>query len=250
MGELLDGLVAGLPVDARARIAGQAEGIPLFAVETVRALVDRAVLVPGPDGRLTLEGELGELDVPASLSSLLAARLDALAPDERDVVKATAVFGGSFPRGAVASLTGVEDEHRLDDTLASLVRKQVFVVRADPLSPDRGQYAFAQTLLRTVAYEMLSRRERKARHLSAAEHLRQAFPDDGEDVAEVIAHHYLDAYHAAQGDPDEEEHRETGADGDAPCRPARARPSGPLTPRSTPSARRRSWPTTSASAST
>jgi hypothetical protein len=43
-------------------------------------------------------------------------------------------------------------------------RKQVLVIRADPLSPDRGQYAFAQGLLRTVAYGMLSRQERKPRH--------------------------------------------------------------------------------------
>jgi tetratricopeptide (TPR) repeat protein len=83
----------------------------------------------------------------------------------------------------------------------------VFVVRADPLSPDRGKYAFSQSLLRTVAYEMLSRRERKSRHVAAAEHLRAVFPDDGEDVAEVVAHHYLDAYQAAQEDSDAEELR-------------------------------------------
>ncbi len=55
--------------------------------------------------------------------------------------------------------------------LTGLVRRQVLVIRADPLSPDRGQYAFAQGLLRSVAYETLSRRERKQRHLAAAEHL-------------------------------------------------------------------------------
>ncbi len=205
MEALLDGLVGGLPDEARLRIAERAEGIPLYAIETVRALADRGALTQR-QGRWTLEGDLGELDVPASLSSLLAARLDVLDAEERELVKSMALFGGSFPRSAAASLGSVSDE-RLDGLLASLVRKQVFVVRADPLSPDRGQYAFAQTLLRTVAYDMLSKRERKARHVAAAEHLRQAFPDDGEDVAEVIAHHYLDAYHAAQGDPDEEEHR-------------------------------------------
>ncbi len=247
MGELLDGLVAGLPADARERIAAQAGGVPLYAIETVRALADRGALVAGPDGRLTLEGDIGELDVPASLSSLLAARLDALEPDERELVKALAVFGGSFPRTAAASLTGIE-ERRLDDLLGSLVRKQVFVVRADPLSPERGQYAFAQTLLRTVAYDMLSRHERKVRHLAAAEHLRQAFPDDGEDVAEVIAHHYLDAYRAAQGDPDEEEHRARALE--ALRRAAQhAFTVGAPTPPSTPCAPRRSSPTTSASAS-
>ena len=77
------------------------------------------------------------------------------------------------------------------------MRKQVLTIRADPLSPDSGQYAFVQGLLRTVAYGMLSRRERKPRHRAAAEHLRRVFPNDGEEVAEVIAAHYLDAYRAA-----------------------------------------------------
>jgi class 3 adenylate cyclase/tetratricopeptide (TPR) repeat protein len=203
--ELLDSLVSGLPAEARGRIVSQAEGIPLYALETVRALADRGALASG-NGKLRPAGELGDLDVPATLSSLLAARLDALAPDERELVKAMAVFGGSFPRSAAAALSGLGEE-QLDEALASLVRKQVLAVRADPLSPDRGQYAFAQTLLRTVAYEMLPKSERRPRHLAAADHLRAAFPNDGEEVAEVIASHVLDAYRAAAGDPDEDELR-------------------------------------------
>jgi class 3 adenylate cyclase/tetratricopeptide (TPR) repeat protein len=198
MRELLYALVQGLPDQARDRIVEQAEGVPLYALETVRALVDRGVLAER-EGALALVGELGELDVPASLSSLLAARLDGLDPDERELVKAMAVFGGSFPRSAAEALSELEPE-RLDAVLASLVRKEVLAIRSDRLSPERGQYVFAQALLRTVAYEMLSRRERGPRHLAAAEHLRATFPNDGEEVAEVVAAHYLDAYRAAGED--------------------------------------------------
>ncbi len=206
MRELLADLVEGLPAPAVDQIVGRAQGVPLYAIETLRALADRGVLSER-DGRLALIGELGELDVPASLSSLLSARLDALTPPERGLVKAMSVFGGSFPRSAAAALGDVP-EPDLDTVLASLVRKGVLVIRTDRLSPDRGQYAFAQGLLRTVAYEMLSRQERKPRHLAAAEHLRGAFPNEGEDVAEVVANHYLDALHAAAGDRDEEELRQ------------------------------------------
>ena len=205
MRELLDGLVEGLPNAAAARIVAQAEGVPLYAIETVRALADRGV-VAERDGRLELVAELGELDVPASLGSLLAARLDSLGRDERALVKAMSVFGGAFPRSSAAALSEIPEE-QLDSLLESLVRKQVLMIRADPLSPDQGQYAFAQGMLRTVAYEMLSRGERKVRHRAAAEHLRRAFPNEGEDVAEVIASHYLDAFHAAHGDPDADELR-------------------------------------------
>jgi hypothetical protein len=57
-------------------------------------------------------------------------------------------------------------------------------------------------MLRQVAYDTLSRRDRKARHLAVAAHLRAAFPGDGEEVAEVIARHYLDALDALPADPD------------------------------------------------
>jgi class 3 adenylate cyclase/predicted ATPase len=197
---LLEDLVEGLPAGALERIVSQSEGIPLYALETVRALADRGALDES-DGRLTVTGDVGELEVPATLSSLLTARLDGLEPEERALVKDLAVMGGSFPRAAVGAVSDLPDE-RIDALLSALVRKQVLVVRSDQLSPDSGQYAFAQTLLRTVAYDLLSRHERKPRHLAIATHLRSAFPNDGEDVAEVIAAHYLDAYEAAQGDPD------------------------------------------------
>ena len=73
---------------------------------------------------------------------------------------------------------------------------------ADRLSPERGSYGFAQDMLRQVAYDTLSRRDRKARHLTVAAHLRAAFAGDGEEVAEVIARHYLDALDAVPGDAD------------------------------------------------
>jgi class 3 adenylate cyclase/tetratricopeptide (TPR) repeat protein len=205
VGTLLDGLVSDLPPAVRARIVGQAEGVPLFAIETVRALLDRGLLADG-NGTLTVAGEIEDLAIPASLSSLLTARLDGLEPEERRLVKDLAVMSGSFPRATVSALTELDDA-RLDGLLDALVQKQVLTVRADPLSPERGQYAFAQTLLRTVAYELLSRRERKPRHLAIAAHLRRAFSNDGEEVAEVVAGHLLDAYRAATGDPDAEELR-------------------------------------------
>jgi tetratricopeptide (TPR) repeat protein len=116
------------------------------------------------------------------------------------------VFGGSFPRASAVALSEVP-ETEVDAVLAGLVRKQVLAIRADPLSPDRGQFTFAQGMLRSVAYELLSRQERKSRHLAAAEHLRAVFPNDGEEVAEAIAMHLLDAHAAAQSDPDADEIR-------------------------------------------
>ena len=206
MGELLDGLVTGLPASARARIIERAEGIPLYAIETVRGLLDKGILEKGDDGSLHLQGELGELEIPPGLTALIASRLDALSPDERRLVKECSVLGGSFPRQAIGALSEI-DPFLLDELLSSLVRKEVLTVRADKLSPERGQYAFTQSLIRSVAYDTLTRAERKARHVRTAEHLRTAFPDEGAEVAEVIAAHLLDTYKAAGEDPDADELR-------------------------------------------
>ncbi|MEJ7708083.1 MAG: adenylate/guanylate cyclase domain-containing protein [Nocardioidaceae bacterium] len=207
---LLEGLVPGMPRPAKAAIAGRAEGIPLYAVETVRMLIDRDVVQP-LDGVYRLVGDVGELAVPATLQSLLAARLDALHPDARWLVADAAVLGGSFPADALVAVSD-QAEPDVRRLLAELVRREVLGVRADPLSPQRGHYGFVQTMFRQVAYDTLSRRERKARHLAVATHLQSTFADAGEEVAEVIATHLLDALGAVPDDPDVQDLRARAVD--------------------------------------
>jgi class 3 adenylate cyclase len=200
MDRLVDGLVPGMVAAARSRITGQAQGIPLFAVETIRALIDRDIVQP-VEGVYRLTGDVGELAVPDSLHALLAARLDALDPAVRRLVTDAAVLGSTFPAEALIAVSG-GDEPAVRAGLAELVRREVLTVSADPLSPERGSYQFTQNMLRQVAYDTLSRRDRKARHLKVAAHLRAAFAGDGDVVADVIARHYLDALSAIPDDPD------------------------------------------------
>ena len=205
MDQLVDALVPGMAATARAKITNQAQGIPLFAVETVRALIDRDIIQP-LEGIYRLVGDVGELAVPDSLHALLAARLDALDPEVRRLVADAAVLGTTFPAEALIAVSR-RDEPSVRAALAELVRREVLTVSAEPLSPERGSYGFAQNMLRQVAYDTLSRRDRKARHLTVAAHLRTAFPGDGEEVTDVIARHYLDAMDAVPGDPDADQIR-------------------------------------------
>ncbi len=191
MRKLLDGMVPGLPEALRDQILDRAEGVPLYAVETTRMLLDRSLLVEdGPVYRLT--GPLESLEIPETLHALIAARLDGLTTDERRLLQDAAVLGKTFTRAAIASLSGLADGD-VDGALTSLVRKEVLGVQADPRSPEHGQYGFLQDLVRHVAYETLSRRERLARHLKAAAYIESAFSDEDE-VVEVLASHYLEAF--------------------------------------------------------
>ncbi len=199
MGALLEGLVPGLPPSVASTIADQAQGLPLFAVETVRSLVDRGVLVPVAGNAYEVAGELGTLVVPDSLHGLLAARLDALDPRTRLLVADAAVLGTSFSAEALVAVSG-RTESEVRTCLAELVRREVLQVSTDRLSPQRGDYRFAQQMLRQVAYATLARRDRKARHLAVAEYLRSTFADDGEEVMDIVARHYVEALDAVPAD--------------------------------------------------
>ena len=194
MEALLDGFVPGLPAELREQILWRAEGVPLYAVETVRMLLDRGLLIQeGSIYRPT--GTIDELEVPETLQGLIAARLDGLDPEERRLLQDASVLGKTFSREALASLAGLP-EPELEPLLSALVRKEVLGVQADPRSPERGQYGFLQDLVKRVAYETLTRRERKTRHLAAAALLQSSFGEVEQEIVEVVASHYLAAYEA------------------------------------------------------
>src|SRR3954470_14278558 len=108
MQELLAGLVPGLPERLRGQILARAEGVPLYAIETVRMLLDRGLLAQeGSAYRVT--GEVESLEVPETLHALVAARLDGLRADERRLIGDAAVLGKTFTRSALAELTDIEE---------------------------------------------------------------------------------------------------------------------------------------------
>ncbi|KRA37808.1 MULTISPECIES: ATP-binding protein [unclassified Nocardioides] len=205
MTALLDGLVTGVPESIRAELVARAEGIPLYAIETVRSLIDQDLLVSRA-GRLELvdpDGvDLTALTAPASLQALIAARLDTLPEAERRVVDRASVLGLVFTGDGIAALcTDVAD---LGQAIAGLVRREVIRRETDRLSADNGHYRFVQGAVRQVAYATLSRRERKSTHLTVARSLEAelALRDDAYELAPIIAQHYLDAIDAVPADAD------------------------------------------------
>jgi len=190
---LLDGLVPGLPNNVIKAIVGRADGVPLYAVETVRMLLS--------EGRLREEagvyepvGDIGSLSIPETLAALIAARLDALDGQERGVLQAAAVLGQSFTVAALVALSDLP-EAQLKPVLDAFVRRELFTVEVDPRSPEHGQYSFVQALIREVAYNQLARNERKSRHLAAARWF-ESLGD--EELAGVLAGHYAAAHRNAQ----------------------------------------------------
>ena len=148
--------------ELRAKIAVAAGGNPLFIAEM-----------------LAMAGEVGAgVEVPPSLRSLLAARLDQLDAGERRVLERGAVEGEVFHRGAVQALG--PEEAQVTPRLAALVRRQL-------IRPDRAQFAredgfrFRHLLIRDAAYEALPKATRAELHERFAAWLEQR----GEELVEL-----------------------------------------------------------------
>jgi class 3 adenylate cyclase/tetratricopeptide (TPR) repeat protein len=207
MHELLMSIVPDLDGGAAASIVARADGIPLYAVETIRMLIADGRLKAADDGTCTMMRELGELAVPDTLRSLISSRLDALAAADRTLLQQASVLGQSFTLDALAGVSG-DQPVELTNRLRGMVRRELLSLEADPRSPERGQYRFVQGLIREVAYSTLSRRQRRERHLAAARYF-EATGDD--ETAGALASHYLAAHHAS----------EPGAESDAVATQAR-----------------------------
>lgn len=197
MAELVRGLVPDADVGTVTRIAERAEGMPLYAVEMIRMLADRGVL-RAAEGRYELVEDPGELEVPATLHALIASRLDNLGTEDRKMLQYAAVLGKSFTPEALAAVTST-DRTDLEPRLLSLIRREFLVREADPRSPERGQYTFVQGIIREIAYGMLSRADRRGRHLAAAHHFEAAGEDE---LAGAVAAHYVEALRATPAGPD------------------------------------------------
>jgi class 3 adenylate cyclase/tetratricopeptide (TPR) repeat protein len=193
---LLQGVAPGLPSDAIQAIVARAEGIPLYAVETVRMLIDSGSVVRSEDtGTYRAAADLAQLRVAESLHALVAARLDTLTRAERELIQDASVIGQTFSLGALQAL-GQRSPAELERLLGGLVRRELLARVDDPTSPERGQYTFVQSVVREVAYETMSRATRRAKHVSAARELEAS---GEEDLSALLASHYLRAQQLAGG---------------------------------------------------
>ncbi len=197
MAELLEGFVKDLPSEFRDKILERSEGVPLYAVETVRMLADKGVLLQD-EGAYHLAGEIGSLEIPDTLHALIASRLDTLSTEQRSLLEDASVVGRTFTTASLAVVHG-GDHESLEGHLHDLVQREFLSLDTDPRSPERGQYGFVQGLIAEVAYATLSRRDRSAKHLALARHL-ESLADD--ELTSLVAAHYVEAHRAAPEGPE------------------------------------------------
>ena len=168
-----------LPSETQQRLLERAGGNPLYAEEFVRLLADRGESVEG-------------VEVPESVQALIAARLDTLSAERKGLLQDAAVVGKLFWAGALVAM-GEREPREVELALHELARKEL--VRPARASSMEGEveYGFWHVLVRDVCYGQIPRAGRAARHRAAAAWIEQKAGERAEDLADVLAHHYLSA---------------------------------------------------------
>ena len=176
----------------------RADGIPLYAVETVRMLVAQGRLVV-EDGVYRPVGDL--TDARRARDAHRAHRVAASTAWRRTTGRScpTPRCWARASRSRACRPSRGSTPATLEPRLRGLVRRELLTLEADPRSPELGQYAFVQALIREVAYNTLARRDRKVRHLAAARYFESLGSDE---LAGALAGHYLAAHANAPEGPE------------------------------------------------
>jgi class 3 adenylate cyclase/tetratricopeptide (TPR) repeat protein len=181
---------AGMPEHTTQAIVSHAAGNPLYSVELVRMLADRGLLGHAAKREGT---DVDPLPLPDSLRGIITSRLDALAPEDKQLLQAASVIGRASWPGALAAVTGRPRERVLDG-LATAERKEFLARTRASAVENEPEYRFQHALIRDVAYGQIPRRRRAEMHRRTAEWIESLSPDRAVDRADLLAHHYLSAY--------------------------------------------------------
>jgi len=155
-----------------ARVAQVAEGNPLFIEQLAAVMAER-------------NGDEAD-SLPTTIRGLVAARLDALPADEREVILDASISGRLFWRGGLERIA--KDPDCLAAALAALERRDL--IRRDTVSIIEGdeQWSFKHVLIRDVAYDLQPRARRRDGHRHIAEFIEESTPEVGEAGAALARH--------------------------------------------------------------
>jgi len=185
-GELLEGLLGGAPALAplKALLIARTAGNPLFLEESVRTLVETRALA-GARGAYRLAQPVEAIQVPATVQSILASRIDRLPLDEKRLLQSAAVIGKDVPFGFLQGIAGLPEEE-LRRGLAHLQAAEFLYETT--LFPDL-EYTFKHALTHDVAYGSLLQDRRRELHAKVVETIETLYSDRLTEQIERLAHH-------------------------------------------------------------
>jgi tetratricopeptide (TPR) repeat protein len=165
----------GLPADVIDTIVKRTEGVPLFAEELTRLVLERS-------------GHLATREIPATLQDSLAARLDRLGP-AKEVAQLAAVIGRVFNYELLRAVSSISED-RLQSALAKLADEELIYVRG---IPPEATYHFKHALIQDAAYAALLKSKRREVHGRVAHTIAEKFAPVAAAHPQVLARHWTEA---------------------------------------------------------
>jgi predicted ATPase/class 3 adenylate cyclase len=166
-------------------LIARTEGNPFFLEESVRTLVETQVLV-GERGAYRLARALPSIQVPATVQAVLAARIDRLPQEEKNLLQAAAVIGKDVPAALLQATAAVPWEV-VQRSLAHLQTAEfLYETRLFP----ELEYTFKHALTQEVAYNAVLLERRRGLHERAAQAIEELFAERLPEHYNALAHHY------------------------------------------------------------
>jgi class 3 adenylate cyclase/tetratricopeptide (TPR) repeat protein len=170
-------------------LVDRAQGNPFFLEESVRALAEMGVLA-GEPGAYRLEKTMQVAQVPATVQAILAARIDRLSPEEKDLLQTASVVGKDVPLALLRAISPLSEA----DFAAQLGRLQAAEFLYETrLLPD-AEYTFKHALTHEVAYASLLGERRRALHAKVVDAIELLHAD------RLAEHHDRLVHHAFRGE--------------------------------------------------
>ena len=164
------------------------EGNPFFLEESLHTMVETGVLIGAP-GASHLGIPLHSLQVPATVQAVLAARVDCLPPEEKQLLQTAAVIGPEMPFRLLHATAELPEE-ALRLALTHLQGAEfLYETRLFP----ELEYTFKDALTQQVVYERLLQERRRALHARIVAAIEQLYPDHLADQVERLSHHAFQA---------------------------------------------------------
>jgi class 3 adenylate cyclase/tetratricopeptide (TPR) repeat protein len=187
--ELLQRLLGDDPsvVPLAERIQERTAGNPFFSEEVVRSLFGTGAL-EGKPGAARLAQPLDAFEIPASLRTVLASRIDQLPEHEKTVLQLAAVVGRRLARKLIERV--VDAPEGVGATLGALQRRELLVPLA---AGGEERFGFAHPLIQEVAYRSQLAAQRKERHARVAVAIDELAKGDPGEQAALVAQHWEQA---------------------------------------------------------
>jgi class 3 adenylate cyclase len=181
-----------VPAPLLDRLTEYTSGNPLFVRELLRMLVDDETLAV-VDGAWRLTVAPGAIEVPPTIQSLLAARLDRLPADEQLLLERASIAGKEFPLGALRELLPLASGAAIDALLESLRRKEL-VEPDGSYWIDEAVFRFHHVLIRDAAYRRVLRQTRAELHERLARWMAEKLGSRVTEYEESVGFHLEQAF--------------------------------------------------------